>query len=361
MADSRLATFFIPSLGGGGAERVVVSLANGLSAREKTIELLLFHEGGEFVNHVSPRVHLRSLNVKSRSTRAFALLPFIRYMKQAKPKTIVVSGHSAFFIAWAARLFMKGRIVVIAHNTVSKELGPSKWVAKFLYRFADEVVAVSEGVASDIRDWGRVPVGRLRTIYNSVDVGQIIVMSNERPDHSWFLNPSNKIIVSVGSLSKQKNHSLLIRALHTARTKDANLKLIILGEGQERHSLEKLILELGLQQAVSMPGFVANPFAYMRGAHRFVLSSSYEGFGLVLVEALCSGARIISTNCPSGPAEILDNGRCGVLVAPDNVREMVQAISLEDDSFPNPTEARSRALDFSLEHSLDAYERVLYA
>jgi glycosyltransferase involved in cell wall biosynthesis len=361
MTDHQLVTFFIPSLEGGGAERVVVNLANALSLREKTIDLLLFHEGGVFGNHVSTGVRLKSLNVTSRWTRAFALVPFIRYIKQTKPDTVVVSGHSAFFIALVGLLLTEIRLVVIAHNTISKELGPSKWVAKFLYRLADQVIAVSEGVARDIRDWGKIRVPRLRTIYNPVDVSQISAESQEQPDHPWFLDPSNRVLVSVGSLSRQKNHKLLISAFHAARTKDANLRLIILGEGPQRSALEKLVLKLGLQEVVSMPGFVANPFAYMRAAHRFVLSSSYEGFGLVLVEALCSGARIISTDCPSGPVEILEGGRWGVLVPPDNIELMAQAITLDDSRFPNTAESRSRAMDFSLERALDAYQRVIYA
>jgi glycosyltransferase involved in cell wall biosynthesis len=361
MTDHQLVTFFIPSLQGGGAERVVVNLVNALSLREKAIDLLLFHEGGIFANHVSTGVRLQSLNVTSRWTRMFALVPFIRYIKQTKPDTVVVSGHSAFLIAWVGLLLTEIRLIVIAHNTVSRELGPSKWAAKFLYRLADQVIAVSEGVASDIRDWGKIRATRLRTIYNPVDVSQISTKAQEQPDHPWFLDPSNRLLVSVGSLSRQKNYKLLISAFHAARPKDANLRLIILGEGPQRSSLEKLILKLGLQEVVSMPGFVANPFAYMRGAHRFVLSSNYEGFGLVLVEALCSGARIISTDCPSGPAEILDNGRWGVLVPPNDIELMAQAINLDNSKFPNTTESRSRAMDFSLERALDAYEQVIYA
>lgn len=352
-------SFFIPSLDGGGAERVVVNLANSLAARGHCTDILLFHRRGEYLDQVAPAVDVFDLQASGPIGRWGSLAACIRYCRGRKPRVLVVSGHSAYLVACMARLFCAFKLVVVVHNTVSRESGFSRLVAKYLYRFASRVVAVSQGVCSDIREYAKVPQAKLTTIYNPVDVDTIVRMASEQPEHPWFTDGGKPPLVSVGSLSKQKNHALLIRALRKARERVPDLRLIILGEGREREHLEKLVTEAALEEAVSLPGFKANPFAFMQRGHRFVLASRHEGFGLVLVEALASGAKVIATDCPSGPSEILKEGRLGLLVPNNDEKALMESLLQGEAVYPSSEVAQNRARDFSLDQATDLYERLI--
>lgn len=351
---------FIPSLRGGGAERVVVNIANGLRRRNEEVSLLLYEREGVYFDELDEQVPIDDLGISSRYTRLFALFKYISFLKKKSPEIILVSGHSAFLLCFFLHTFFKHKLMVIVHNTVSEEKGVSRYIAKFFYRYADSIIGVSKGVSDDITQYASIFEDKVRTIYNPVDLRRIESLSMQKTEHLWLQDQTLQVVVAVGALSIQKNYPLLLNAIAVIRKTNPAIRLLILGEGEIRSVIESKIQKLGLSEIVELLGFTKNPYAYMRGASRFVLSSDFEGFGLVLVEAMASGARIISTDCPSGPAEILEYGRWGKLVPVGNAEELAKAIMSPITEFPKIEEMRVRASDFSLDHALEAYLQEIY-
>jgi glycosyltransferase involved in cell wall biosynthesis len=159
-------------------------------------------------------------------------------------------------------------------------------------------------------------------------------------------------------LTKQKDFPILIEAFKIVR-ENRPVKLIVLGEGAERIRLQELIKEYGFDEDVDLPGFVENPYSYMKCADLLVLSSRYEGFGNVIVEAMAAGTPVVSTNCPSGPAEILENGKFGYLVPVGNVTLLAEAIEKALDEPANSEALKTRAMDFSIDKITEDYARLL--
>jgi glycosyltransferase involved in cell wall biosynthesis len=195
---------------------------------------------------------------------------------------------------------------------------------QYLYPLADHVTAVSEGAAEDLER-----VGNLQNVYaipNPISIDGASRTSEETEYvHPWFAE-DEPIVMGAGRLTELKGFSTLIRSLRYVRDRGVNARLIIIGEGEERQNLEQLAHDLGLEECVRLPGFVNNPFTYMRAVDVFVLSSRWEGFGNVIVEAMACGTPVVSTNCPNGPAEILENGKWGRLVPVGSVKKIGEAI-----------------------------------
>jgi glycosyltransferase involved in cell wall biosynthesis len=197
----------------------------------------------------------------------------------------------------------------------------------------------------------------VQVIHNPVVTPELYRLAAEPVDHPWFGCADVPVILGVGRLNSAKAFDTLIRAFSLIR-QQIPARLLILGEGEDRASLESLVQQLGLQQDVQLPGFVANPFAYMRVCSLFVLSSRWEGFGNVLAEALACGARVISTDCPSGPAEILANGRFGRLVPVDDAAALADGVitSLRSGERIDAAAASERFVE---EKIVDRYLEVL--
>ena len=180
------------------------------------------------------------------------------------------------------------------------------------------------------------------------------IRDREEVEHSWFQSGDVPIVVGVGRLVKQKDFCTLIRAFAIAR-EERELKLVILGEGPLRKELEKLIRDLNVKNDVWMPGFVSNPYAYMKRSDVFALSSRWEGLGVVVIEAIALGVQVVSTDCHSGPAEILDNGRYGKLVPVADVHAFANALLHTLSNSVEKTMLYERAKDFSPEKIVPQY------
>jgi glycosyltransferase involved in cell wall biosynthesis len=219
------------------------------------------------------------------------------------------------------------------HNTMSQStpqqgaLAGGLWphLLRTFYPWASCVVAVSHGAADDLARTSGLPRNRVRVVYNPVITPSIMALARQKPDHPWFAPGQPPVILGVGRLTKQKDFPTLIRAFAEVRRRRP-ARLIILGEGEDRPLLESLVGELGLSDAVALPGFRENAMAYMAGSALFVLSSAWEGLPTVLIEALAAGTRVVSTDCPSGPREILQEGRLGVLVPVGDVAALAEAM-----------------------------------
>jgi glycosyltransferase involved in cell wall biosynthesis len=358
-------TLFLPSLRGGGAERVMVNLANRFAAKGRSVDLVLVSAEGPYLKEVSDRVDIVDLGCK----RTYdAVFPLARHLRRTRPKAMLATMTHANIIAWAARLTARvpTRLMVREANTFSEAIAKRKgrftgmipFLMRMSYRHVDGVIAVSRGVRDDLEALG-VPGEKLHVVYSPSVTPDIADRALEPVDHPFLTSGrTHKTLVAVGRLNEQKDYRTLIRTLRQVR-EEIDVKLVILGEGHLRQSLEDLIGTQGLGDHVSMPGFVDNPFPYMRMADAYVLSSRWEGLPNTLIQAMACGARVISTDCRSGPDEILEGGKWGRLVPVGDEAALAAAIrsTLMDESAPD---TRIRAADFSLERAEKGYEELLF-
>lgn len=230
------------------------------------------------------------------------------------------------------------------------------WISRCAYSYADSIIGISGGVSRDVSKVLGLPSKKVVTIHNPAFNNQILEMSKSAVNDF----PSDQsLILGVGSLTNQKDFATLIRAFELVRQRIKS-HLLILGEGRERKKLERLVQELELNDHVSMPGFVNNPFSYMATADVFVLSSRWEGFGNVLVEAMGCGTQVVSTDCPSGPAEILENGKWGRLVPVGDEEAMAHAIiKTLRDAYIDEKKLKKRASDFAPAKIADQYLEIM--
>jgi glycosyltransferase involved in cell wall biosynthesis len=258
------------------------------------------------------------------------------------------------------------KIVASVHSMWSRSMKESAHRGKlrFLaglttqaYKYASAVVAVSSGVAGDLVETIGIKPESVSVIYNPVITPQLLARSNATLVHPWFNSGEPPVVFGMGRLSPEKDFPTLLRAFAKVRLQFP-VRLMILGEGAGRHELEDLAAQLGVTDDVIFPGFVANPYPYLKRAGVFVLSSRYEGLPTVLIEALALGVPCVATDCKSGPSEILANGRHGDLVPVGDVNAIASAIvaALQRSRTPAPASAWE---PFTLSAATDAYERVL--
>ena len=224
---------------------------------------------------------------------------------------IVVSEHSDPQMAYKYRA-SKGRRVT------------KPYLERIFYPKAHAIVAVSEGVAAGISAVARIPKDRVRVIYNPIVDRELVALSKEKVSWPFEKKEGFVRLLAVGRLNPAKDYATLLHAFDIFRKKN-DAQLLILGEGEKRSALEELIKRLQLGKLVALPGHVENPFAYMSIADVFVSSSTWEGFSMVIAEALACGLQVVSTDCPSGPAEILEAGKYGWLVPTRRPAELAVA------------------------------------
>lgn len=319
---------FCPSLRGGGAERVMVQLANEFVKQDLDVDLVLANAEGEYFSEVSKKVNVVDL----KSHRVLASLPgLIRYLRLSKPTMMISTLDYANVIAVWAKLLSrsKTRLYLREDSVVNPEIMSFKGKVAFkmmssTYSKSDGVIAISSGVKESLLSHIDIKSDIVKVIYNPVINDDIYKLAKEEIDHPWFKEPG-KVVLSVGRLVIEKDYETLLRSFSKV-VENQDAKLIILGEGGEREKLEKLIQSLGIERYVDLMGFVTNPFKYMFRSNLFVLSSMQEGLGNVLIEAMALGTRVIATKCPGGPSEVLENGRWGTLVPVGDVDALANAM-----------------------------------
>ena len=404
---ARRIALFIKNLDGGGVQKVTLSLAEALSQHGCQVDLVLSQASGDFAKRLPDTANLVTLRAASswtarkavltaapqdlaafvhvalpmKSTHTLRYLPdLVRYLHQEKPLALLAAEPRLNCEAvWARRLAqVPTRLVVSEHLHLShSKFGSAKWRKPYLphllrrtYGAADAIIAVSDGVADDLAASTGIPRTRITTIYNPVVTPQLQAKAQEPVDHPWFVPGAPPVLLSVGRLSEQKDFPTLLRAFARLRASHAeqkgqerqrvrDVRLLILGEGPQRKRLEALIKRLGLSAVVALPGFVSNPFAYMSRAAGFVLSSVYEGLPTVLIEALACGCPVVSTDCPSGPAEILRNGQDGRLVSVRDEVALAETLNRLLTSPPAREHLPRRAAQFSADKAVQRYLAVL--
>jgi glycosyltransferase involved in cell wall biosynthesis len=324
--------FFLPSLDGGGAERIMLNLAKESAALGHSIDIVLARAEGAYLSCVPANVRVVDLG----ASRPLTAIPtLVRYLSLERPRALLATVTNANMAAiWASKLASgPTRCVVREASTLSVELEHSSALNRFLvprlirhsFVHAHAVVAPSHGVADDLARIARLPRQPIRVIYNPVVSETLLAKSREPSAHRWLHQGDIPVIVGMGRLTRQKDFATLIRAFALAQERMPS-RLVILGEGEDRATLKGLCRSLGVAENVDLPGFVANPYAVLSRAALFVLSSRWEGLPGVLIEALACGARVVATDCPSGPREILDNGRYGQLCPVGDVPAMAAAM-----------------------------------
>jgi glycosyltransferase involved in cell wall biosynthesis len=358
---------FFSNFNGGGIQRVMLTLAEGLLKRGCHVDLILVRAEGPLRTEIPAGCNLFDLQAGHASQSLFSL---VNYFKSEKPEVLLSSQTHLNVIAIVARIFSgrKVRLILSEHNTIDQAARfPNSWKDRFnpmlasvFYPWADEIILVSKEAAQHLLHVTHLPEKKVKVIYNPIVSEKLIAQSKIPPNHNWFNTPNTPVVLAAGRLTRQKDYGTLIKAFSLIKTRVPFIKLIILGEGEDRARLEQLVKDLKLQANVQFPGFMINPFSYMANASLFVLSSRWEGFANVLVEAMTCGTPVVSTNCPSGPVEILEGGKYGRLVPVGDPEALGEAIFLELNDPHDKNVLRQRASDFSVDKILPQYYQLLF-
>jgi glycosyltransferase involved in cell wall biosynthesis len=360
----------IHSLRGGGSERVAVNLLRGLDKHEFSLTLVLYE--AIFDYPLPGDVDVIILDIPSTRNIFKLASNFIRkivrlavVIRKTNPDIVFSLLTSTNITVILAKVLSRVRCKMIAsehtHPSVNIKNEPyggiTRYLMKHAYPKADRIIAVSEGIRKDLIEAFNLPGEKIKVIYNPVDIQEIETLSWEEPDHPWF-HDGLPIIVSMGRLTKQKGYPFLIKAFSTVR-QSFHCRLLIIGKGEDEGSLARMVKSLGMEGDVQFLGFQRNPFKYMARSSVFVLSSLYEGLGNVIVEAMALGLPVISTDCPSGPSEIIEDSKSGLLVPVKDEKALTQAIVdvLTDDELRKglSKEARLRAQSFDLKKIAEQY------
>jgi glycosyltransferase involved in cell wall biosynthesis len=364
-----LLSFFIPDLTVGGAEQVLLNIVNGLSARGYDLDLLLSRRGGKLEPRLADRVDVVELPPSRTPVLGVAShLPALAgYLRRENPAVLFPHLTQTSVVCLTAKRLLDTdtRVIPTHHAAFGTARQPSlkdrlvRRLITRLYPSADHIVAVSEGVADSVVE--RVSVDRddLSVLYNPIDVDAVRARARDPVDHEWVEDSDTDVVLFVGRVAEQKDLETWLRTFQRVHERRPDTRGIIVGQGPQRARLSDLAASLGLADVVSLPGYVENPYRYMGQASVFLLSSLAEGLPTVLVEALACGCPVVSTDCPSGPREILDGGEYGRLAPVGDVDALATAVTA---SLSNPTGAerrRRRAGDFAPESVLDDYEQFI--
>ncbi|RKX91166.1 MAG: glycosyltransferase [Spirochaetes bacterium] len=361
--------FVLPSLCGGGAEKVVLNLLNYLNREKFVLHLALFEYKGVYLVDLPEDIVVYNLNKKNKFD--FLKLVFslaYKVFPDVKPDVVISFLWYTNLVVILAKLlsYIKPKVIINERISINSALKTQKFwrIKKFLirslYRYADRIIAVSKGSAQKLIDLLGLLCNKIKVIYNGVSYPiEQNVGSAENPvlrNIGGF-----PIIVSCGRLIWQKNQELLIKAAYIV-LEQMDIKVLILGEGPEEANLRKLVRQLGIEDKVLFLGFQKDIYKYIKIADVFVLSSRYEGFPNVILEAMACGVPVISTDCPDGPNEIIVNGVNGMLVPPDDVNAMAQAIVrlLNNDKLKEKfrIEGWKRIRHFGIDKMVAEYEEV---
>lgn len=386
----RIACFFSTS-GHSGVDRAAKHLLPALAGRGYAVDLLKvrrhgphlegIHErvlpgeipqGGNLPGAASPdgiapgaRAPGRISVVDLGASSTYGCLPgLVRYLQRARPVVMLSDKDRVNRTALLAHRLAgsRARLVFSSGTTISIDLATrgafERWVQRWsmgrLYPLAGQVIVTSQGVADDMAAYTGLARARIRVVPSPVVPESLFTADLPRPDHPWFGESGPPLILSVGELCPRKDFETLLRGFALVRAARP-CRLMILGRGGARAALLELAASLGIAQDVALPGFVPDPYAYMAHADLFAFTSRWEGLGFVIIEALAVGTPVVATDCPSGPAEILQDGRYGRLIGVGDHQALARAMIATLDA-PLPSEMlREAARPYGIEAATDAY------
>lgn len=364
LSNSRIA-IVITNLCGGGAERVAVNLANDFIKRGYPVDMVLLSVTGEILQDLLPAVRVVDLQVERMRGLLF---PLIRYLRDHRPVALLANMWPITSIAMlACKIAMVDtRLVVVEHTTWSRsEICKSRFkrwqvatLMRFTFPFVDGIVTVSFGAAEDLARFANLNYSDITVIYNPI-IGNFNSLANGLMPHIVGWSDSRCRLLAVGKLKTIKDFATLLKAFSLIPS-NLDARLLILGEGECRAELELQAKKLGIQDRVFMPGFITDPTPFYKQADLFVLTSIAEGFGNVVAEALAVGLPVVSTDCPSGPREILSDGKFGSLVPVGDSKALALAIVKSLNIAHDRTELIARAQYFSIDKAAEKYIDILF-
>jgi glycosyltransferase involved in cell wall biosynthesis len=376
--------FFGYSLSGGGSQRRTLALARGVADRGHRVDLVVINLEGPLRSEVPDSVRLvelkpwllpgRSIIGRKRGLELrFAIPALASYLRRTRPEVLLaaashviptaIQAHRLARVPTALVLRVSNSIGETTERGAGRRPGSQLQRIRRLYPRADAIVAVSQSVAEGLEAAVEETRGRIETVYNPVWDSELIEKAAAPLDHPWFAPAAPPVILGVGRLSPQKDFPTLLRAFSHVRTQTM-ARLMILGgtrKAERREQLVELARQLGLGDDFALPGFVDNPLPYMARSAVFALSSIWEGLPGVLIEALASGCPVVSTDCPGGSREILENGRWGPLVKPRDPEALGTAILKLLEKRPPAQALRDRAAYFGVDRAVDGYLSVFEA
>jgi len=362
---------FLPNLAGGGAERMMLHLARGFVERGYRVDLVLARAEGPYMDEIPDGVDLVTLDAgKAPGYAAMgSLRPLVGYLRRHDPDALLSAMSRINVVAILAATIARTdtRLVVSERNHLSSYVRQTDetgvralpWLVGLAYPVTDGIIPISNGVADDLAGTAGPDRDSMDVVYNPVVIPEISDRAAEPVDHEWFGSGEPAVVLGVGSLSRQKDFPTLVRAFARLR-QQRETRLVVLGEGSERERVEAVAESEGVADEVWMPGFVDNPYRYMQRADVFALSSAWEGFGNVVVEAMACGTPVVSTDCPSGPAEILDDGTYGPLVPVGDDAALADAVGSVLEDPPAESLLTDRAAQFRYDVIADQYLDVLF-
>ncbi|MEM6930858.1 MAG: glycosyltransferase [Myxococcota bacterium] len=350
--------FYVPRLAGGGAQHVVVQLANGLSRRGHGVEILLNERTGPHLDNVDDRVSIASLGT-AHASRAVPRL--VRHLRQHRPDVLVSSLEHANASAVLAGRLAGVVVLPVVHNMVAPllhhegwRIRATAWLAMQAYRHASRVIAVSSAVARDLVATMGVDPGCIDVIENPVDVDGVrrASLAGPSPDRP------RPHLVAVGRLEPVKGFDVLLDAFARVRETRGG-HLTIFGEGSARDALTARIERLDLTDAVTLAGFDPNPWPTVARGDALVVSSHDEGFGLTLVEAMALGTPVVTTCGDGAPGDIVEGGQYGPIARTGDAGDLAAAVGRALDAPVSADLLVKRAARWAPERALDRWDALL--
>ncbi|MCH8684984.1 glycosyltransferase [Pedomonas mirosovicensis] len=362
-----------------GVVRNALRIARRAAVAGLRCDVVVVHANGDFRPFDHPLLRLVALMPDASANRFLGTLaaaaPLRAYLRQRRPRVLFSAGNHIHPLAAMAcfRLANAPRLIMRASNDIShaRRNGWESALARVLavgarpllramFLMADRIVSVSEELAADLGQRLSLPKERINVVSNGIDVGRVAHLACEVVNHPWFAPGEPPVIVGIGRLHRQKNFPLLIRAFAQLRQAQP-ARLMILGTGtvEARQELLELAARLGVADDVELTGYVENPFAYLRRASLFVLSSSWEGMSNALLEAMACGCPVVATRCPTGTVEVLDEGRYGPLVEIENAEALAEAMAWRLAQPRQSAQLVARAQEYDLSRALEAYADLL--
>ncbi|MBF2026256.1 MAG: glycosyltransferase [Oscillatoriales cyanobacterium C42_A2020_001] len=370
--NPKLLSLLITPMTGNGGDRVVLNLSQAFVELGYTVDLVApevteYHRS--VMKTLPPQIRTVDFGLPVSPTIYFKkLFKLKRYLEETEPLVLLANGDYVG-LANAAKKIARSqtKIIQVVHVSVSHYFGKASsfrtkakyFLLKHFYRSSDGIVAVSQGVAHDLAKLINIPPDQIQTIYNPIVTSDLLEKAKAPIDHPWFAPGEPPVILGAGRLHPQKDFATLIRAFAKLRQQRPARLLIIGGEPAQKEILQNLIKELHLEEDVQLFGFTDNPYAFMARADVFALSSRYEGFGNVLVEAMATGTPVVSTDCESGPAEILEQGKYGKLVPVENHEALAEAILTTINEQIDIEALRKRAQEFTDIESAKQYLQLI--
>lgn len=363
MVGRKKIVFIIPSMGGGGAERILADVLASLDSNLYEPILVVFAKKGKTPTGI------RVYDLEKRNAFDFVklILRLRSVLIREQPSLAVSFITYANYISLLSKQFIGNKIpfVIAEHSVVYKTIAgrfaflKSLLVSRF-YPLADRVITASDGCKRELVQLFHVPDGLITVIRNGVNIDLITQLAKEEVEFPWF-KEETPVIISVGRLTKAKNFPLLLKAVSLIKPA-IDWRLLIIGDGEERAKLLALTNALGLSDKVIFLGYQDNPYKYLSRARLLVVSSDWESFSLVILEAMCLGVTVVATDCPFGPAEIIEQNKNGILVPPSNAGELGGAISrvlIDADLCGSLVKAaQSRVSDFELTEMNEGYQKI---